>query len=55
MLCVRSEAPDVVDEEYLFIRGYRVGHTLELETIVVVVEAQVRGGVTVLKMTAYRR
>jgi hypothetical protein len=44
MLVVRLEAFDVIGEEYLFIRGYRVGHTLEGETIVVVVEAQVKGG-----------
>jgi hypothetical protein len=44
MLAVRREAYDVIGEEYLFIRGYRVGHTLELETIVVVVETQVSGG-----------
>jgi hypothetical protein len=44
MLAVRLEAFDVIGEEYLFIRGYRVGHTLEGETIVVVVEAQVKGG-----------
>jgi hypothetical protein len=44
MLTVRLEAYDLIGEEYLFIRGYRVGHTLEGETIVVVVEAQVTGG-----------
>jgi hypothetical protein len=44
MLAVRREAYDVIGEEYLFIRGYRVGHTLELETIVVVLETQVKGG-----------
>jgi hypothetical protein len=44
LLAVRQEAYDVIGEEYLFIRGYRVGHTLEGETIVVIVEAQVRGG-----------
>jgi hypothetical protein len=44
MLCVRSYAYDVIGEEYLFIRGYRVGHTLEGEAVIVVVEAQVKGG-----------
>ena len=44
MLAVRQSAYDVIGEEYLFIRGYRVGHTLEGETILVVVEAQVEGG-----------
>ena len=48
MLAVRTEAYDVIGEEYLFIRGYRVGHTLELETIAVVVEAQVKGGCHVI-------
>lgn len=44
MLAVRLEAFGVIGEEYLFIRGYRVGHTLEGETVIVVVEAQVKGG-----------
>jgi hypothetical protein len=44
MVCVRSDAYDVIGEEYLFIRGYRVGHTLEGEAVIVVVEAQVKGG-----------
>jgi hypothetical protein len=44
MLAVRTESPDMMGEEYLFIRAYRVGHTLEGETIVVVVEAQVKAG-----------
>jgi hypothetical protein len=44
MVCVRLEAYDVIGEEYLFIRGYRVGHTLEGEAVIVVVEAQVKGG-----------
>jgi hypothetical protein len=44
MLAVRTEAYDVIGEEYLFIRAYRVGHTLEGETILVVVETQVKGG-----------
>ena len=48
MLAVRTEAYDVIGEEYLFIRAYRVGHTLELETIAVVVEAQVKGGCHVI-------
>jgi hypothetical protein len=48
MACVRQEAYDVIGEEYLFIRGYRVGHTLESETIVVVIEAQVSGGCHVI-------
>jgi hypothetical protein len=48
MLAVRLEALDVIGEEYLFIRAYRVGHTLELETIAVVVEAQVKGGCHVI-------
>jgi len=43
MLAVRHEARDVIGEEYLFIRAYRVGHTLVMETIAVVVEAQVKG------------
>jgi hypothetical protein len=34
----------MMGEEYLFIRAYRVGHTLEGETIVVVVAAQVKAG-----------
>src|SRR5215469_4139488 len=44
MLAVRIEAADVIGEEYLFIRAYGVGHTLKMETIAVVVEAQVKGG-----------
>jgi hypothetical protein len=44
MLAVRLEAYDVPGEEYLFVRGYRVGHTLEGETIVMVVQTQVKGG-----------
>jgi hypothetical protein len=44
MLAVRTESPDMMGEEYLFIRAYRVGHTLEGETIMVVVEAQVKAG-----------
>jgi hypothetical protein len=44
MLAVRAEALDVVGDEYLFIRGYRVGHTLGGDSIVMVVEAQVNGG-----------
>jgi hypothetical protein len=44
MVGVRQACYDVINEHYLFIRGYRVGHTLEGETIVVVVEAQVCGG-----------
>jgi hypothetical protein len=44
MLGVRMETFDIIGEEYLFIRAYRVGHTLKLETIVIVVEAQVKGG-----------
>jgi len=44
MVCVRADAYDVIGEEYLFIRGYRVGHTLEGEAVIVVVEAQVKGG-----------
>jgi hypothetical protein len=46
MLAVRLEALDVIGDEYLFIRAYRVGHTLEMETITVVVEAQVKGRVS---------
>ena len=37
-------AADVIGEEYLFIRAYRVGHTLKMDTIAVVVEARVKGG-----------
>jgi hypothetical protein len=48
MLLVRAEAFGVVGEENLFIRAYRVGHTLELERVVVVVEAQVKGGCHVI-------
>jgi hypothetical protein len=44
MVCVRAEAYDVIGEVYLFIRGYRVGHTHEGEAVIVVVEAQVKGG-----------
>jgi hypothetical protein len=44
MMAVRSEALDMIGEEYVFIRGYRVGHTLDLDSVVVVVEAQVKGG-----------
>jgi hypothetical protein len=44
MLAVRNEAADLIREEYLFIRAYRVGHTLKMETIAVVVEARVKGG-----------
>jgi hypothetical protein len=44
LLMVRQEAYDVIDEEYVFIRPYRVGHTLEGKLIVVVVDVQVRGG-----------
>ena len=44
MVCVRSEAYDVGGDEYLFIRGYRVGHTPKGEGVIVVVEAQVKGG-----------
>ena len=43
MLTVRLEALNVIGDEYLFIRAYRVGHTLEMETIAIVVEAQVKG------------
>jgi hypothetical protein len=42
MLAVRTEAYDVIWEEYLFIRAYRVGHTLEGEAILIVVETQVK-------------
>jgi hypothetical protein len=44
LLTVRKEAYDVIGEEYVFIRPYRVGHTLEGKSIVVVVDVQVRGG-----------
>ena len=44
MLAVRLEAYDIIGAEYLFIRGYRVGHTLEGEVVIVVVETQVKGG-----------
>jgi len=44
MLAVRMEALDVSGDEYLFIRAYRVGHTLEMEMIAIVAEAQVKGG-----------
>jgi hypothetical protein len=46
MLSVRAAAFDVLGEEYFFIRAYRVGHTLELEMLAVVVEAQVKAVVT---------
>jgi hypothetical protein len=42
------EAFDVIGDEYFFIRAYRVGHTLEMETVAVVVEAQVKGGCHVI-------
>ena len=48
LLAVRMEAYDIEGEEYLFIRGYRVGHTLESETIVLVVKTQVKGGCHVI-------
>jgi hypothetical protein len=44
MVAVREESPDNEGGEYLFIRAYRLGHTLEGETIVMVVEAQVKAG-----------
>jgi hypothetical protein len=44
MLAVRAEALDIVGDEYLFIRGYRVGHTPGGDSIMMVVEAQVNGG-----------
>jgi hypothetical protein len=44
MLAVRSQAFDIIGEEYVFIRGYRVGHTLDGDPVFVVVEAQVKGG-----------
>jgi hypothetical protein len=44
MLCVRNVIRDVLGKEYLFIRAYRVGHTLDLDLVLVVVEAQVKGG-----------
>jgi hypothetical protein len=44
MEAVRREAFDIIGEEYLFIRSYRVGHTLKGETVLIVVEAQVKGG-----------
>ena len=44
VLAVRLEALDIIGEEYVFIRGYRVGHTLEGEMIVIVVQTQVKGG-----------
>jgi hypothetical protein len=44
MLAVRLEASDIIGEEYVFIRGYRIGHTIDGEVIVIVVEAQVKGG-----------
>jgi hypothetical protein len=44
LLTVRREAYDVIGEEYVFIRPYRVGHTPEDKLIVVVVDVQVRGG-----------
>jgi len=44
MIAVRVEALDVVGDEYLFIRAYRVGHTPQNDALLVVVEAQVKGG-----------
>jgi len=44
LLTVRKEAYDIIGEEYVFIRPYRVGHTLDGKLIVVVVDVQVRGG-----------
>src|SRR5262249_20719644 len=44
MLAVRVEASDIIGEEYVFIRGYRIGRTIDGEVIVIVVEAQVKGG-----------
>jgi hypothetical protein len=48
LMAVRLEAYDVIGEEYLFIRGYRVGHTLEGAIIAVVVETQVKGGCCII-------
>ena len=44
MLAIRWIVPDLIGEEYVFIRAYRIGHTLEMETVAMVVEAQVKGG-----------
>ena len=44
LLAVRVEALDCLGDEYLFIRAYRVGHTIKDEALLVVVEAQVKGG-----------
>jgi hypothetical protein len=44
MLAVRLQADDLIGDEYLFIRGYRVGHTLAGESVLIVVETQVSGG-----------
>jgi hypothetical protein len=44
MLFVRSNAYDVEGEEYVFIRSYRVGHTVEGDLLFVVVDTQTKGG-----------
>jgi hypothetical protein len=44
LLAVRVEALDLLGDEYLFIRAYRVGHTPQGEALLVVVEMQVKGG-----------
>lgn len=44
MTAVRHQALDVEGEEYLFIRAYRVGHTPDLSSILIIMDTQVRGG-----------
>jgi hypothetical protein len=44
MLFVRNNAYDVEEEEYVFIRSYRVGHTVEGDLLFVVVDTQTKGG-----------
>jgi hypothetical protein len=44
MLFVRRNAFEVEGEEYVFIRSYRVGHTLETDLLFVVVYTQTKGG-----------
>jgi hypothetical protein len=44
MVFVRSNAYDVEGEEYVFIRPYSVGHTVEGNLIFVVVDTQTKGG-----------
>jgi hypothetical protein len=46
LMAARTSMHDVIGEEYLFIRAYRVGHTIDGESIIAVVESQLSGGST---------